>query len=47
MTTGSGVRIEERKLGAVARVTIENTAKLNTLDSQLMIAFIGELEALA
>src|SRR5947209_3165486 len=48
MTTASiGVLVEERKLGAVARVTIENSAKLNTLDSLLMIAFIGELEALA
>jgi enoyl-CoA hydratase len=48
MSTGSvGVLVEERKLGAVARVTIENAAKLNTLDSHLMIAFVGELEALA
>jgi enoyl-CoA hydratase/carnithine racemase len=48
MSTGSiGVRVEERKLGAIARVTIENSAKLNTLDSHLMIAFVGELEALA
>ena len=38
--------IEERKLGTIARVTIQNAAKLNTLDSHLMIAFIGELEAL-
>jgi len=41
------VLIEERKLGAVARVIIENSAKLNTLGSQLMIAFIAEIEALA
>src|SRR5256885_15199977 len=48
MTTASvGVLVEGRKLGAVARVTIENSAKLNTLDSHLMIALIGELEALA
>src|SRR2546423_12102568 len=48
MTTASvGVLVEGRKLGAVARVTIENAAKLNTLDSHLMIALIGELEALA
>jgi enoyl-CoA hydratase len=40
------VLVEERKLGAVARVTIENAAKLNTLDSQLMIAFIEAVEAL-
>src|SRR4051794_8287431 len=41
------VLVEGRELGAVARVTIENAAKLNTLDSHLMIAFIGEIEALA
>src|SRR4029077_19668798 len=47
MTTGSvKVLVEERKLGPIARVTIENSAKLNTLGSHLMIAFIGELEAL-
>jgi enoyl-CoA hydratase/carnithine racemase len=40
------VLVEERKLGAVARVTIENTAKINTLDSQLMIAFIEAVEAM-
>src|SRR5437773_2269582 len=48
MTAASvGVLIEERKPGTVARVTIENGAKLNTLDSHLMIAFVSELEALA
>src|SRR4051794_21626933 len=41
------VLVEGRELGAVARVTIENTATLNTLDSHLMIAFIGEIEALS
>ncbi len=41
------VLVEERKLGAVARVSIQNSAKLNTLGSQLMIAFIAEVEALA
>jgi enoyl-CoA hydratase len=41
------VLVEGRELGAIARVTIENAAKLNTLDSHLMIAFIGEIEALA
>src|SRR3954452_362337 len=47
MTTASvQVLIEERKLGIVARVTIENAAKLNTLDSHLMITLVGELEAL-
>src|SRR5436190_14170376 len=47
MTGSIGVLIEERKLGAVARVTVQNSAKLNTLDSHLMIAFVSELEALA
>src|ERR1041385_8705241 len=42
-----GVLIEDRKLGRVARVELQNAAKLNTLDSHLMIAFVGELEALA
>lgn len=42
-----GLRLDERPQGAVAHVTIENAAKLNTLDSHLMIAFIGEFEALA
>ena len=42
-----GVLVEDRKLGAVARVSIENAAKLNTLDSHLMIALVGELETLA
>ena len=41
------VLIEERKLGIVARVTIENAAKLNTLGSALMIEFVGSIEALA
>src|SRR5437763_14305067 len=48
MTIASvGVLVEGRKLGALGRVTIENSAKLNTLDSHLMIALVGELEALA
>src|SRR5438270_10301390 len=48
MTTASvKVPIEARESGTTARVTIENAAKLNTLDSHLMIAFIGEIEALA
>ena len=41
------VLVEARKFGAVARVIIENSAKLNTLGSGLMIAFIAEVEALA
>jgi enoyl-CoA hydratase len=40
------VLIEERKLGLVARVTIENSAKLNTLSSHLMIAFVEAVEQL-
>jgi enoyl-CoA hydratase len=40
------VLIEERKLGPVARVTIENSAKLNTLSSHLMIAFVEAVEKL-
>ena len=47
MTGSIGVLIEERKLGAVARVTVQNSAKLNTLNSHLMLAFVTELEALA
>src|ERR1041385_3322581 len=47
MTAASvGILIEERKLGTIARVTIENSAKLNTLASHLMIALFRELEAL-
>jgi enoyl-CoA hydratase/carnithine racemase len=47
MTGSVAVLLQERRLGLTARVTIENAAKLNTLDSHLMIALIGELEALA
>ena len=47
MTGSIGVLMEERKLGAVARVTVQNSAKLNTLNSHLMLAFVTELEALA
>jgi enoyl-CoA hydratase len=42
-----GIRLEQRPQGAVATVTIENAAKLNTLGSALMIAFIEKVEALA
>ena len=41
------VLMDERKPGIIARVTIENAAKLNTLDSHLMIALVSELAALA
>jgi enoyl-CoA hydratase len=47
MTGSVGVLIEERRLGAVARVTVQNSAKLNTLNSHLMLNVVGELEALA
>ena len=48
MSTGSvSVLVEQRKLGPIARVTIANDAKLNTLNSQLMLAFVGELETLS
>jgi enoyl-CoA hydratase/carnithine racemase len=46
-TPSVGVLIEERAHGAVARVTIENAAKLNTLGSQLMIELVEKVEALA
>ena len=46
MTGSVGVVVEERKLGAVARVTLQNAAKLNTINSHLMLAFVAELEAL-
>src|SRR6185295_17983982 len=41
------VTIEARKLGLVARVALQNAAKLNTLNSHLMLSFVTELEALA
>ena len=47
MTGSIDVQIEARKLGAVARVVLQNAAKLNTLNSHLMLAFVAELEALA
>jgi enoyl-CoA hydratase/carnithine racemase len=47
MTGSVGVVIEERKFGTAARVTLLNAAKLNTINSQLMLSFVAELEALA
>jgi enoyl-CoA hydratase len=41
-----GVRLEQRPAGTIATVTIENAAKLNTLGSALMIAFVEEIQAL-
>ena len=47
MTSSVDVALEERKLGTVARVVLQNAAKLNTLNSHLMLTFVAELEALA
>jgi enoyl-CoA hydratase/3-hydroxyacyl-CoA dehydrogenase len=41
------VRLVSEARGTVAHVTVDNQAKLNTLDSGLMHAFIARLEALA
>src|SRR5436190_6947383 len=46
MTGSIGVLLEERKRGIVARVVLQNSAKLNTLNSHLMLAFVAELAAL-
>ena len=47
MTGSVDVAIEGRKLGSVARVLLQNSAKLNTLNSHLMLGFVAALEALA
>lgn len=51
MSAGAGsrvdVRIDGRDSGTIAHVTVDNRAKLNTLDSALMIEFIEKVEALA
>src|SRR3954464_14680488 len=47
MTGSVSVTIEARKLGSVARVVLQNSAKINTLNSHLMLSLVGELEALA
>jgi enoyl-CoA hydratase/carnithine racemase len=51
MSGGAGarvdVRLEGRSDGAVAYVTVDNHAKLNALDSTLMIDFIEKVEVLA
>jgi enoyl-CoA hydratase/carnithine racemase len=41
------LRLKPREGGTVAYLTIDNRAKLNTLDSALMTEFIGKVEALA
>jgi enoyl-CoA hydratase/carnithine racemase len=40
------VRMDQRAGGTIAFLTIDNRAKLNTLDRALMSEFIGEVEAL-
>jgi enoyl-CoA hydratase/carnithine racemase len=49
MSAGASVelRIEQRAGGSVALLTIDNRAKLNTLNSVLMTEFIGKVEGLA
>jgi enoyl-CoA hydratase len=39
--------LDARERGSVATLTVDNRAKLNTLDSALMQAFIGKVDALA
>ena len=41
------LRLEQRAGGSVAYLTLDNRAKLNTLDSALMRDFIGKVESLA
>jgi len=41
------VKIDQRARGSIAYLTLDNRAKLNTLDSALMRAFIGAVEGLA
>ena len=41
------LRLDTRERGIVAYLTVDNRAKLNTLDSALMTQFIGKVEALA
>ena len=47
MTGFVEVTITGRKLGAIARVVLQNAAKLNALNSHLMLSLVAELEALA
>jgi enoyl-CoA hydratase/carnithine racemase len=41
------LRLDSRKRGTVAHLTIDNRAKLNALDRALMTEFIDKVEALA
>jgi enoyl-CoA hydratase/carnithine racemase len=43
---GVAVRLDARAGGSVAYLTLDNRAKLNTLDRALMTEFIGKVEAL-
>jgi len=49
MTAAPGVdlRLDARAQGCIAYLTLDNRAKLNTLDSALMRAFIAKVERLA
>ena len=42
-----GLRLDERDGGAIAYLTLDNRAKLNTLDAALMRDFVGKVERLA
>ena len=44
--TGVRVALEQREGGTIARVTIDNVAKLNTLGSALMLEFVDAIAAL-
>jgi len=46
-TASVDVKIDQRASGSIAYLTLDNRAKLNTLDSALMREFIGAVEGLA
>jgi enoyl-CoA hydratase len=46
-TGGVDVRLEERSGRVIARVTLDNESKLNTLDTPLMSRFVEEMKSLA
>jgi 1,4-dihydroxy-2-naphthoyl-CoA synthase len=46
-TGGVDVRLETRPSGIIARVTLDNERKLNTLNTPLMIQFVEEMKSLA
>src|SRR6185436_17975047 len=41
------LRVQSGEHGAVAHVTVDNQAKLNTLTRALMVDFVSQVEALA